>query len=117
MLDRRIYVIYGPLSSMDLITKVTSVILWINVLSGKAAALLSIFMFSFTFVRSFEVGAVSFFYCLFISVLREDIQLFGKGLESQITCLTPPQCCACPKSGAGCASANIDGFVVFNGCR
>ena len=34
--DRRIDVIYGPLSSMDLITKVTSLVLWINVLSGKA---------------------------------------------------------------------------------
>jgi hypothetical protein len=33
--DRRIDVIYGPLSSMDLITKVTSLVLWINVLSGK----------------------------------------------------------------------------------
>ena len=109
--DSRIDVIYGSLSSMDLITKVISIVLWINFLSGKVAALLSIFMFSFTFVMSFEVRAVSFFIvcsCLYCCMRSNYLEGIGIKLTSF---------CTCPKSGLGCASAHVGGFVMFNDFR
>ena len=82
--DRRIDVKYEPLSSMDLITKVTSVVLWINVLSGKVTALLSIFIF---FIHHCEVfwSRSGFLYLLFVYVCIAvgDIQL-SRGDWNQI---------------------------------
>lgn len=108
--DRRIDVIYGSLSSMDLITKVISIVLWINFLSGKVAALLSVFMFSFTFVRSFEVGTSFFILCSCLYCCMRSNYLEGIGIK-----LT--SVCTCPKSGLECASAHVGGFGVFNDFR